>query len=272
MPGWRSRAAAGSRCSIPTTRSIPDRLARMIRRAEEAGAEIAVDNLDVVQETTGRRENDVFRRRCCESLPELDAGRFHRRQPDVRGDLLLRLHEADLRAAVPGAACAALRRDAAHRRGLHLARLGAGEGRALRRRAERRLCLPRPRRARSRACSSCTMSRRCSPPTRPSSATTRSMPRAQRRAGAAHAQPGGGGVVPGAGPAPQGPRAAEGGRRRAARPGRRVRHLGMPIAARLRRLAPVRSNARAFDQTGIAIGENEPELGGRLDLNTGMVT
>ena len=53
MLGWKLREAAGLRCSTPTTRFYPDRLARMIRRAESRGARIAVDNLDVVKEAKG---------------------------------------------------------------------------------------------------------------------------------------------------------------------------------------------------------------------------
>ena len=47
---------------------FPDRIARMIRRAENAGAEIAVDNLEVVHETTGRREA-MFPRSSSKALP-----------------------------------------------------------------------------------------------------------------------------------------------------------------------------------------------------------
>ena len=47
----------------------PDRIARMIRRGERLDAEIVVDNLDVVHETTGRARGDVHRRRSSKASP-----------------------------------------------------------------------------------------------------------------------------------------------------------------------------------------------------------
>ena len=56
MPASRWRAAAGSRCSIPTTPSIPERIARMIARAEEA------ERRDRRRQPRGRREDGGSRR------------------------------------------------------------------------------------------------------------------------------------------------------------------------------------------------------------------
>jgi len=53
----------------------PDRLRRMIARAEAAGAEIAVDNLEVVKETTGARQ-PMFPAELLESWPELGLADF----------------------------------------------------------------------------------------------------------------------------------------------------------------------------------------------------
>ena len=91
------------------------------------------------------------------------------------------------------------------------------------------------------------------------------------RAGAANPQPRGGGGVPVAGPASEGRGAAEGGRRGAPRPGRRSgisacrSRPGCGGVARSVQRAGIRS-------IGLAIGEQNSELGGGLDLNTGMMT
>lgn len=53
----------------------PDRLARMIRRAEAAGAQIAVDNLDVIREEPGTRET-MFARSHFESVGEITLADF----------------------------------------------------------------------------------------------------------------------------------------------------------------------------------------------------
>jgi succinoglycan biosynthesis protein ExoO len=53
----------------------PDRLKRMIARAEAAGAEIAVDNLEVVREITGARQS-MFPADLLESRPELGLADF----------------------------------------------------------------------------------------------------------------------------------------------------------------------------------------------------
>jgi succinoglycan biosynthesis protein ExoO len=53
----------------------PDRLARMIRRAERSGAQIAVDNLDVVQEASGAKTT-MFAPALLEKFPELTLADF----------------------------------------------------------------------------------------------------------------------------------------------------------------------------------------------------
>ena len=53
----------------------PDRLARMIRRAEEFDAQIAVDNLDVLQEASGARTN-MFAPAQLERFPEITLADF----------------------------------------------------------------------------------------------------------------------------------------------------------------------------------------------------
>jgi succinoglycan biosynthesis protein ExoO len=53
----------------------PDRLARMIARAESAGAEIAVDNLDVISETSGATKT-MFRPKQLEKFPTLTLADF----------------------------------------------------------------------------------------------------------------------------------------------------------------------------------------------------
>ncbi len=53
----------------------PDRLARMIRRAEAAGAQIAVDNLDVIREEPGTRET-MFPRSHLEGVSEITLADF----------------------------------------------------------------------------------------------------------------------------------------------------------------------------------------------------
>ena len=53
----------------------PERIARMIARGERLGAEIVVDNLDVVHETTGRREA-MFTAAQLESLAEIGLADF----------------------------------------------------------------------------------------------------------------------------------------------------------------------------------------------------
>jgi succinoglycan biosynthesis protein ExoO len=53
----------------------PDRLARMIRRAEKSDAQVAVDNLDVVQEASGAKTT-MFAPRLLEKFPELTLADF----------------------------------------------------------------------------------------------------------------------------------------------------------------------------------------------------
>ncbi|NGO50021.1 glycosyltransferase family 2 protein [Allomesorhizobium camelthorni] len=53
----------------------PDRLARMIRRAEKSDAQIAVDNLDVVQEASGAKTT-MFAPAVLERFPELTLAEF----------------------------------------------------------------------------------------------------------------------------------------------------------------------------------------------------
>ena len=72
---WTPREGAGLRCSILTTRFYPDRLARMIGRAEAAGAAVAVDNLEVSQEMAGPTHT-MFPRSLLEEIPEISFADF----------------------------------------------------------------------------------------------------------------------------------------------------------------------------------------------------
>ena len=95
----------------------PDRIARMISARRKADAQIVVDNLDVVPRCERRGGNDVCRATLLESFAELTLTDFISRQSHVRENILVRLHEADLRAAISsnGTGCAMTRRCASAR-------------------------------------------------------------------------------------------------------------------------------------------------------------
>ena len=200
------------------------------------------------RKTTEPARNHVFRCAAAKALGEIGLADFIAANLMFEQHIFVRLHEADLRAAVParGMACATTRRCASARTTSCSLRPWRRAGAASSSRAS---AIPiMSGRDRSRACSNCIMSQAM---LAADAAFVRDHPldaRAQRRASAANPQPRGGGGVPGAGPAPEGQGAAEGGRRGAARPGRRCAISACRSRRRLRRVA--RSfNARAFDRS-----------------------
>ena len=249
MPASRLRAAAGSPCSIPTTRSIPIGPTRMIRRAEEARSRRSSSTTSMSCRMRAAGAKRCFPRALLESLARSTLADFIAANLMFEQHILVRLHEADLRAAFPRSGTR-LRYDETLRIGEDYILLASALAKGGR-------CAVEPSVGYSYHVRTGSISRvlelhhveaMLAADADSSSATMRSMRAPHGRAGAAHPQPRRGGVVPVAGPASQGPGAAQGDRCSASRSGR-VAASGMPIAARLRRGRPAPFNARAFDRS-----------------------